>query len=299
MAQPQLPPSHKSFRMVWEPNDRKANCTCCQVAFWLLKRRHHCRLCGSVVCNKCSEDTAIAPGYKDPVRVCVRCRLPNVFFLVWHENRQYRHHGPISDECLARQRYAQIPKSSSKLLRRVSGEDVLRDCQWFNGWYRRLSRYVTTVTCLYLVRLRPFRGTPTRQSARITSPLALPPEHRTEDDRGAQTPEPPAVAHPSAAVERSQTAPPPATASAAGPAPSYGYSPDPPPFGLEHPDCPICYHPFARTEGRRPVLCGQCGSSFCCTCYRECRSRGCPTCRRPLPERPVPNVALLHSLPEV
>ena len=38
--------------VVWQP-DTEA-CTQCASKFWMLLRRHHCRACGSVVCNSCS-----------------------------------------------------------------------------------------------------------------------------------------------------------------------------------------------------------------------------------------------------
>jgi len=40
-------------------------------------RRHHCRKCGSIVCQACSSKEVIIPEspYKEPVRVCDGCYL--------------------------------------------------------------------------------------------------------------------------------------------------------------------------------------------------------------------------------
>jgi hypothetical protein len=40
-----------------------------------LRRRHHCRNCGSCICGLCSSDLATLPhlGYSRPQRVCSDC----------------------------------------------------------------------------------------------------------------------------------------------------------------------------------------------------------------------------------
>jgi len=39
----------------------------------VLKRRHHCRFCGNVVCGKCSRKRLVHPEYGSPVRTCQTC----------------------------------------------------------------------------------------------------------------------------------------------------------------------------------------------------------------------------------
>lgn len=45
------------------------------VSSMLSSGKHHCRKCGSVVCQSCSNERRPIPllGYKEPVRVCDRC----------------------------------------------------------------------------------------------------------------------------------------------------------------------------------------------------------------------------------
>mmetsp|Transcript_6545 Transcript_6545/g.11470 ORF Transcript_6545/g.11470 Transcript_6545/m.11470 type:complete len:223 (-) Transcript_6545:2954-3622(-) len=61
-------------RPPWTPNTVK-NCEACETRFSLLMKRHHCRYCGSLVCNDCSEYEALIPtlGYNSPQRVCKVC----------------------------------------------------------------------------------------------------------------------------------------------------------------------------------------------------------------------------------
>ena len=38
----------------WAPDSDVNLCLTCGKAFTLTRRRHHCRLCGGIMCNKCS-----------------------------------------------------------------------------------------------------------------------------------------------------------------------------------------------------------------------------------------------------
>lgn len=46
----------------WEPDSASATCRLCAKTFGIFRRRHHCRNCGRLVCNKCSK-YAPAPIY--------------------------------------------------------------------------------------------------------------------------------------------------------------------------------------------------------------------------------------------
>ena len=39
---------------IWVPDGRVTMCQECHVEFTLIVRRHHCRACGRVICNACS-----------------------------------------------------------------------------------------------------------------------------------------------------------------------------------------------------------------------------------------------------
>lgn len=51
------------------------HCFLCIKAFTVLRRKHHCRICGDVVCSKCSEMRSLRQGgLNKEVRICRQCR---------------------------------------------------------------------------------------------------------------------------------------------------------------------------------------------------------------------------------
>merc|ERR1719237_85987 len=65
----------------WVPDEEAPACMGCQDLFTLFKRRHHCRNCGLVYCNRCSGHSVPLPqfGMERPVRVCNRCYVLHQF----------------------------------------------------------------------------------------------------------------------------------------------------------------------------------------------------------------------------
>jgi hypothetical protein len=61
----------------WRPDASSSSCNGCRKDFSLLiRRRHHCRACGELVCADCSPYLDHLPelGYDGPVRVCRDCK---------------------------------------------------------------------------------------------------------------------------------------------------------------------------------------------------------------------------------
>ncbi|PWN87198.1 hypothetical protein FA10DRAFT_281949 [Acaromyces ingoldii] len=63
---------------VWVPDSRADRCMNCSEAFGLWRRKHHCRLCGHVVCYACSAHTFLIASYEEgqedrPARACDSC----------------------------------------------------------------------------------------------------------------------------------------------------------------------------------------------------------------------------------
>lgn len=69
-------PDFKLVRRFWQPDESAQACCVCNSKFGGLKRRHHCRQCGRVVCNKCCNEKMLLPhyDYTEPERVCDPCR---------------------------------------------------------------------------------------------------------------------------------------------------------------------------------------------------------------------------------
>ncbi|XP_055323880.1 RUN and FYVE domain-containing protein 2 isoform X3 [Sitodiplosis mosellana] len=62
---------------VWSPDNSTSKCKKCEREFSLTRRKHHCRNCGEIFCNSCSEQVAPLPNdqgqMSKPVRVCDGC----------------------------------------------------------------------------------------------------------------------------------------------------------------------------------------------------------------------------------
>ena len=59
----------------WEKNDDVSKCRACTKDFGLIRRRHHCRNCGRIFCNDCSDKVCPIPDstYRAAERVCHDC----------------------------------------------------------------------------------------------------------------------------------------------------------------------------------------------------------------------------------
>lgn len=58
------------------PDAETTNCTLCQSEFDWWTRKHHCRHCGKIFCQKCSVNKTLLPilfELRDPQRVCQEC----------------------------------------------------------------------------------------------------------------------------------------------------------------------------------------------------------------------------------
>ncbi|KAB5568112.1 hypothetical protein DKX38_001905 [Salix brachista] len=59
----------------WVPDEAVSKCTSCGTDFGAFVRRHHCRNCGDIFCDKCTHGriALTADENAQPVRVCDRC----------------------------------------------------------------------------------------------------------------------------------------------------------------------------------------------------------------------------------
>eukprot|EP00947_MAST-08B_sp_MAST-8B-sp1_P002427 g2427.t1 len=61
---------------VWTADKEAKWCNICSKEFTFIRRRHHCRQCGRVVCDACSQCRVLLPSVdkSKPVRVCDNCK---------------------------------------------------------------------------------------------------------------------------------------------------------------------------------------------------------------------------------
>lgn len=56
----------------WVPDSERSHCVACSKSFGLFVRRHHCRYCGDIFCNRCCPRTRL--GVDSARRSCPACR---------------------------------------------------------------------------------------------------------------------------------------------------------------------------------------------------------------------------------
>ncbi|GJQ69073.1 hypothetical protein Trydic_g6237 [Trypoxylus dichotomus] len=60
---------------IWASDKDATHCRSCEKEFNLTRRKHHCRNCGGIFCNACSDNSMSLPSSAKPVRVCDTCQL--------------------------------------------------------------------------------------------------------------------------------------------------------------------------------------------------------------------------------
>ncbi|XP_033746902.1 RUN and FYVE domain-containing protein 2-like isoform X2 [Pecten maximus] len=58
----------------WMSDKDASQCSNCNKEFSIARRKHHCRNCGEIFCNECSDNKMPLPSSAKPVRVCDTCQ---------------------------------------------------------------------------------------------------------------------------------------------------------------------------------------------------------------------------------
>ena len=59
----------------WQDDEKVTECKLCEKAFTNFRRKHHCRNCGGIFCNACSDNNVRLPSAPKPVRCCDTCHI--------------------------------------------------------------------------------------------------------------------------------------------------------------------------------------------------------------------------------
>ncbi len=67
--------SNQDWLPYWQPNDICLTCNSseCDIIFNFLNRKHHCRKCGLIFCDKCWGNLSYVKPYDKKVPVCYTC----------------------------------------------------------------------------------------------------------------------------------------------------------------------------------------------------------------------------------
>lgn len=68
--------------LLWQSDDGVDSCPLCSKSFGLFRRKHHCRMCGSVVCDDCAPKKHHIESISSKVcRVCTKCNKESPMFV--------------------------------------------------------------------------------------------------------------------------------------------------------------------------------------------------------------------------
>jgi hypothetical protein len=97
----------------WVPDEAVTKCTACRSDFGAFLRRHHCRNCGEIFCDKCTQGRVAltADGDSQPVRVCDQCMAEVTHRLFNAKEASKRDSGLQRHEDLARKLQEEMEKN--------------------------------------------------------------------------------------------------------------------------------------------------------------------------------------------
>ncbi|KAG1359440.1 protein FREE1 [Cocos nucifera] len=102
----------------WVPDEAVSKCTSCGTDFGAFVRRHHCRNCGDIFCDKCTQGriALTADENAQPVRVCDSCMAEVSRRLSYAKEPAGKPAGLHSHEDLARQLQEEMDKNRKSSL---------------------------------------------------------------------------------------------------------------------------------------------------------------------------------------
>lgn len=68
-------PHDAKYGINWQDDSAASECRLCGKRFGTMRRRHHCRKCGQLVCHSCSLHRKQVDGSHHPKRVCDICAV--------------------------------------------------------------------------------------------------------------------------------------------------------------------------------------------------------------------------------
>jgi hypothetical protein len=139
------PPSTLPPRAPWLTDLCSSVCLKCSEEFGVFRRRHHCRACGGLFCDSCSEKRVKGvPGYglTKRERVCDICFYNDIAIaVVWNERYSGWHMKYFDNFAEANSCYSAIPQYASRVMLKVGSGLVHQSYFCRNSWKQRVMDY--------------------------------------------------------------------------------------------------------------------------------------------------------------
>jgi len=131
--------SVSSTAPVWIPDHQSKACPLCKAKWTTFNRRHHCRQCGSVVCQNCSNQKKTIQG-QGKVRVCTKCFkkpvdpdiIPDVRATANSESEESEEMEVI---CVMEAEHDYLPENTNQKLPFKKGDKISILQQDDSGWW--------------------------------------------------------------------------------------------------------------------------------------------------------------------
>lgn len=125
-------------RSHWVPKSTRTQCSNCKSVFKLFSAKHHCRLCGEVVCGACSNKRILFQ--KKSVRACDECVKSTMQVIL--DNRDGLHQGKASS-CVSTTSSSSMEHEIAAALKdasmSASSNDPIADVKEIDGSTRKVA----------------------------------------------------------------------------------------------------------------------------------------------------------------
>ncbi|KAG6519814.1 protein FREE1-like isoform X1 [Zingiber officinale] len=154
----------------WLPDEAVSKCSSCGSDFGPFNRKHHCRNCGDIFCDKCTQGRIALTADEDarPVRVCDRCSEEVSRRLNISKEAANKSVGMHSHEELARKLQAEMDKN-----RKPSSADVFVGSKSSDNSGKKMTEIACPICTVHLQVQVPASGSETMECSVCQNPFLV------------------------------------------------------------------------------------------------------------------------------
>ncbi|KAL3691584.1 hypothetical protein R1sor_005235 [Riccia sorocarpa] len=226
--------SNPEEKQHWVPDEAVTKCNSCDTEFGAFLRRHHCRNCGDIFCDKCTRGRIALNTDEDsqPVRVCDRCLAEITQRLDNPKPTAVKPSNLRTHEDLAKKLQEELERNSGR--KQNAGRTS-------SSHAPGSSNSTSVINCSKCGSVAVVTGSNTRCSNCDTSSRSSAPDRRSGGVGGSTAPQGPPHLWPSSAPS---DGPGPRMREVACPTCTVHLQVQVPAFGTETVECGVCQHPF-------------------------------------------------------